>query len=293
MRWINPLHLRTFYLVAHHGGISKSLPFFGYAIQQPAISEQLRELEARLGVHLLVRARFRESTLTDAGALLYRHLAPFFEALEPLLQQVALAGLPRLRIGAADVVFAEYFPAVLADLRAAAPDVQFHLQSGTPAERIAAVQRGALDLAIAAAAQAPKELAARVLLRLPVVLLVPERLRLGPDPARWPRPLPPLVVPTEPAILPARFEPWLESHGLTWRPQTILSSISLVSWYVANQGVVGLTLGLPKLIQHAGLRAIPLTIPAVEVSAYWRTPAAQLIDLLLAAMARHTPRLAR
>lgn len=290
MRWINPLHLRSFYLVVRHGGQTASLPHHGYSLQQSSLSEQLSSLRDQLGVTLFHGDRFQRDRLTLPGELLYRHIAPFFEALEPVLDAIAHAGKPHLRIGAAEVVLAEYFPQILADLRAATPDLRFHLQSGPAAERVEAVRQRKLDLAIVAPATPPPDLATRVLLRLPVVLLVPKGLSLPADPAAWPRTLPPLIVPTEPAVLPERFDAFLKTHRLTWHPRAMVSSIGLVSWYVAKECAVGLTLGLPKLIQHSGLRAVRLDpIPPIEVSALWLAPATPLVTALLAALERHAP----
>ncbi|MEM7494533.1 MAG: LysR family transcriptional regulator, partial [Pseudomonadota bacterium] len=57
-------HLRYFVAVADHGGISHAAERLNIA--QPAVSRQIRDLEAELGFDLLVREG-RRVVLTDAG----------------------------------------------------------------------------------------------------------------------------------------------------------------------------------------------------------------------------------
>ncbi len=57
--------LRTFYIVARSGGVTEAAAQLN--VTAGAVRYQIRQLEAELGVTLLVRSR-RELTLTPAGA---------------------------------------------------------------------------------------------------------------------------------------------------------------------------------------------------------------------------------
>jgi len=49
---VNIHHLELFYYVAGHGGISEAVRHMPYGIQQPAVSDQVIQLEESLGVTL-------------------------------------------------------------------------------------------------------------------------------------------------------------------------------------------------------------------------------------------------
>ena len=64
MRNLDTTTLRSFVAVADHGGITHAAERLNIA--QPAVSRQIRDLEAELGVELLIREGRRVS-LSDAG----------------------------------------------------------------------------------------------------------------------------------------------------------------------------------------------------------------------------------
>jgi hypothetical protein len=66
-RRMNIHHLELFYHVARHGGISGAVRHMPCAIQQPAVSNQIRQLEEDLGVKLFERQPFQ---LTPEGGKL-------------------------------------------------------------------------------------------------------------------------------------------------------------------------------------------------------------------------------
>ena len=57
-------HIELFYYVAKYGGITPAVRKMPYGIQQPAVSGQMLQLEAELGVKLFNRRPF---ALTPAG----------------------------------------------------------------------------------------------------------------------------------------------------------------------------------------------------------------------------------
>ena len=62
-------HLRSFVVVAEHGSLTRAAEDLHVA--QQSLSQQMRTLEARLGVQLLIRSP-KGVVLTDAGSVLLR-----------------------------------------------------------------------------------------------------------------------------------------------------------------------------------------------------------------------------
>src|SRR5512140_1404162 len=75
---MNIHHLELFYYVARHGGISEAVRHMPYGIQQPAVSDQVIQLEESLGAALFHRRPF---SLTPAGSELFESIKPFFDNL--------------------------------------------------------------------------------------------------------------------------------------------------------------------------------------------------------------------
>jgi DNA-binding transcriptional LysR family regulator len=120
-------------------------------IAQPAVSQQIRRLEAELGLKLLRRTS-KGVELTAAGADLLVHA-------EAVLAEVARAkadmdrhtgvtrGVVRVAATAAD---APRLPEALADFHGAHPGIQIGLRQGSAAEIVALVASGAVDVAVLA-----------------------------------------------------------------------------------------------------------------------------------------------
>ena len=140
--------LRSFLAVArlrHFTRASRELH-----IAQPALSQQIRRLEAELGVDLLWRTS-RRVRLTEAGEVLavraQRALAELDSAVAELQE---LGGLVhgRLTVGALPAVGPLDPPALLASFHAAHPGLDLFLREETADEVLALLRSDELDLAI-------------------------------------------------------------------------------------------------------------------------------------------------
>src|SRR6187401_3449019 len=92
-------HLKYFVAVAEELHFSRAAEQLHIA--QPAVSEQIRKLEAELGVRLLNRTK-RTVALTDAGTALLaeaRRVLQQVEAARLAIEEVRDRGASRLRIG--------------------------------------------------------------------------------------------------------------------------------------------------------------------------------------------------
>src|SRR5262245_62630474 len=98
-----------------------------YGIQQPAVSAQILQLEASLGVSLFQRRPF---VLTQAGDKLYRFIQPFFQNLDNIAEEIRGGSAEIVRIGAADVILRDHLPEIIQRLRQQFPSTKLILRSG-------------------------------------------------------------------------------------------------------------------------------------------------------------------
>ena len=164
--------LEYFAAVARHGHFTRAAE--ALYVTQPALSQQVRRLEAELGLALLRRTS-RGVELTAAGADLLVHA-------ETVLAEVAAAraemdrhsgvsrGVARVAATAAD---AARLPEALADFHADHPGVQIALRQGSAAEVVALVQRGAVDVGVLALTDEPAGVVATPLADEPLRVTVP------------------------------------------------------------------------------------------------------------------------
>ena len=80
--------LEGFYWVARTGGYSKAARAFPYPITQPAVHQQVKKLEAEVGVPLFERVGKDTIQLTPAGEQLYEFVAPFYGGLDALVRSL-------------------------------------------------------------------------------------------------------------------------------------------------------------------------------------------------------------
>ncbi len=154
---------------------------------QPAVSQQMKALEASVGTPLLVRSG-REMRLTQAGEALVRHAAGILAGLTAAEEEVAaIAGLRagRVRLVSFPSGSSTLVPTALAALRAAHPGTRVSLEESEPPESVDKLRAGDCDIALAfryedaAGAEEWADLVVRPLLMDRLVALVPERHRLA------------------------------------------------------------------------------------------------------------------
>lgn len=135
-------------------------------VTQPALSTQIREMEARLGTPLVERAG-RGVILTPAGEAVREAAAAIRAELERLEAAVARrVGLDgRLRLGVIPTVAPYLLPVALPILRAGRRQLDLRVREAQTAELLAALADGRLDAAVMALPAGPKGLAERPLCR--------------------------------------------------------------------------------------------------------------------------------
>jgi DNA-binding transcriptional LysR family regulator len=164
--------LEYFAAVARHRHFTRAAE--SLYVTQPALSQQIRRLEAELGLALLRRTS-RGVELTAAGSDLLVHA-------EAVLAEVAAAradmdrhtgatrGVVRVAATAAD---APRLPEALAAFHGDHPGIQIGLRQGSAAEVIALVQAGTVDVAVLALTEEPAGVEVHPLADEPLRVAVP------------------------------------------------------------------------------------------------------------------------
>ncbi|WP_374198336.1 LysR family transcriptional regulator [Microbacterium sp. NFH-22A-Y] len=140
--------LRTVRAIADTGSITAAAAALGYS--QPAISQQLRRLEARLGVAIVERVG-RGVRLTEAGRVLARHAPAVTHAFDAAAEE--LAQLRGLRTGVVRLVAFPsaspvLVPRLIAALAVAHPGLSLTYVEAEPPEAVEAIREDRADIAL-------------------------------------------------------------------------------------------------------------------------------------------------
>jgi DNA-binding transcriptional LysR family regulator len=242
---MNIHHLELFYYVARHGGISEAVRNMPYGIQQPAVSAQILQLEAHLGVSLFQRRPF---CLTPAGDKLYRFILPFFQNLDNVAEEIRGGAAEQVRIGASDVILRDHLPLIIQRIREQFPSTRLILRSGYQPDLVNWMVKQELDLALTLLDKnVPSGFQTLPVIRLPLVLMVNRRRKLK-DPAelwRQKRIAEPLLCLPPNEVICRNFQDGLRGRGVEWKPTMELSSLELIQAYVENDYGFGLGIDMP------------------------------------------------
>jgi DNA-binding transcriptional LysR family regulator len=140
--------MRVVKAIADEGSITGAAAALGYS--QPAISQQLKRLEQRLGVALVERVG-RTVRLTEAGRILARHAPAVTTALDAAAGELAdLRGLRAARVRLAGFPSASptVIPRLLADLAAHHEGISVTYLEAEPPEAVEAVREDRADIAL-------------------------------------------------------------------------------------------------------------------------------------------------
>ncbi|MDX1871635.1 LysR family transcriptional regulator [Mycolicibacterium sp. 120266] len=129
-------------------------------LSQSALSTQIAQLEAELGVRLFERTT-RRVVLTEAGRLFLPTACRIVELADELRAQMSAhtaGALRTLRVGSTQTATRVLdLPAVLGDLRRRHPGARITMTAGPSAELLGAVADGSLDIALTGAVSPPPD----------------------------------------------------------------------------------------------------------------------------------------
>lgn len=140
--------LRVIKAIADEGSLTGAAASLGYS--QPAVSQQIRRLEQRLGLAVVERVG-RRMRLTEAGRVLARHAPAVTTALDAAAGELAeLRGLRagRVRLVGFPSASPALVPRLLADLADRHPGVTITYVEAEPPEAVEAVREDRADIAL-------------------------------------------------------------------------------------------------------------------------------------------------
>lgn len=150
MNAITIKHLRYFEALAHHGHFGRAAE--ASAISQPALSQQVKELEEIVGAPLVERGP-RHIRLTSFGEAFAERARRILQAMDEL-GDLARASSDRLsgplRIGVIPTVAPYLLPAIIGSMAARYPDVDLRPREAVTQKLIEDLQEGRLDAAVVA-----------------------------------------------------------------------------------------------------------------------------------------------
>lgn len=119
-------------------------------VSQPALSQQILNLEAELGFSLFVRDR-RKVELSSAGAALLPEAQAILDRVEAataLVRSVGAGSRGRLRVAVTPALPGGMVEAVVEEFRHRYTHVDFELGSGTTSQNLSALRRGSMQLVV-------------------------------------------------------------------------------------------------------------------------------------------------
>jgi DNA-binding transcriptional LysR family regulator len=173
-------HLRAFVAVAEERHFGRAADRLHMA--QPPLSQQIRRLESELGVELLHRTT-RRVELAPAGEVLLeraRQLIADADSAVADAQRAARGEVGRLALGFTGSATYAMLPALAAALRAELPGVELDLHGEmlTPAQ-VAGLKDEQLDLGLLRPPVRDRDLIVEVVVREPLVAVLPEQHALA------------------------------------------------------------------------------------------------------------------
>jgi len=149
-------------------------------LTQPAISMQIKQLEAEIGLPVFDRIG-KKIQLTDAGRELLQHARNIQIQLEEAQQSMEeLRGVKRGRLHLTMASTANYFtPKLLAGFCHEYPDIQISLSVANRAGLLQALEHNTTDLVIMGEPPSTMPLAAEVFMENPLVIVAPPEHRLA------------------------------------------------------------------------------------------------------------------
>lgn len=259
-------HLRYFCAVAETLHFSRAAERLH--VTQPALSRQIRDLEAELGVTLL-RRQHTATKLTPAGETFLRRAREILTAAEAAVREARQAGR-QLRFGHYGTLWTEYFGPALRAFAKRHPDYALQPIELTPVELVTALQQHELDFALVGTVTPAlqREFATRLLCTLEMQLALAadhplaKRRTLALADLRevdW-------IAWDEPAF-PGRAQLLREAARTAgFAPRIVGSVDSVASMFVAvaTSRAVGYVLPMSKKLPHSGVVFAGLRPPGIR-----------------------------
>ncbi|MGZ4689228.1 MAG: LysR family transcriptional regulator [Acidimicrobiia bacterium] len=228
-------HLETLIAIDEEGTFTAAADLLRTV--QSNVSEQIRQLEAELGVTLLARGR-SGATPTESGQVVLTHARRIRRELELLREDVA--ALQGLQVGTASFGIVGtasrwLVPALVADLRRRAPGIELRVNEGASERLLAEVLDQELAQAVVTEPVRDERLAVEHLMDEALVGLAPPGTELPPEPVPF-EALAEMSLVLPPAGNPLRIEieQVARARGITLAVRVEIEGIRLIADLVAS-----------------------------------------------------------
>jgi len=282
-------HLRYFVAVAETHSLTLAAKAKLHT-SQPSLSRQIRALEEEIGVQLLTRGA-RGIELTPAGQVFLDHARLVLSQVEAAAQaarRVAHPGKPCFTMGFLTGHELSWMPESLRILRDELPNVDVMISSQYSPQLASALLKGTIDAAFLRREQAMPELKFRLLVKEPLVVILPADHRLAALKAISPKDLVGetfVTVSHTAPVLRVVIDNYLKRSGIRITPTHEADHITMGMSLIASTGGVGLLPAYAQNFLPSSVTSRPLKgdSPTVDlVLGYKKSNHSPILKLLLA-----------
>ncbi len=281
-------HLRYFVAVAEAGSLTVAAARRLHT-SQPSLSRQIRDLEDELGAQLLTR-RARGIELTPAGRVFLDHARLVLSQVEApgeAARRVAHPSRPRFTMGFLTGHELKWMPEALRILHDELPNVDVMISSQYSPLLADGLSKGKIDAAFLRRERGVPDLAFRLLVKEPLMVVLPRDHRLAALKSIGPRDLVSetfVTVSDTAPVLRMVIDNYLKRSGINIKPTHEVDNLAMAMSLIASTGGVGL---LPAYAQNFLLSSVtsrPLkgNTPTVDlVLGYKKSNQSPILTLLL------------
>ncbi len=272
---MNLHHLELFYYVAKYEGIVNACRHMPYGVQQPAVSAQIKALEAELGVCLFRRRPF---ALTPEGLSLFNYAKPFFAGLDHV--ERVLQGIPasQLRIAGPSELLCFHVPELFQELQECHPQLRLKVFERSQAAAVQLLTSGECSLAVTVKEPSlPSHLSSKLLVSIPLAIMHPggkgrlkkvvDMLSTGVTPQQ------PLIAPPHNETVTRLFYKGLAHYKTRWPTQIEAIGREQIAAYVSEGFGLGLWAATPGVPIPTGTRLEILEdFEKLDIHVFWSEP---------------------
>jgi LysR family hca operon transcriptional activator len=281
-------HLRYFVAVAEAGSLTVAAARKLHT-SQPSLSRQIRDLESELGSQLLTR-RARGIELTPAGRTFLDHarlVLSQVEAATEAARRVAHPSKPCFTMGFLTGHELRWMPEAMRILRDELPNIDVMISSQYSPLLADGLSKGKIDAAFLRRETGQPDLAFRLLVKEPLMVVLPSDHRLAALKAISPRDLVGetfVAVSSTAPVLRTIIDKYLKRSGVNIKPEHEADHLSMGMSLIASTGGVGL---LPAYAQNflpssVTSRPVKGDAPTVDlVLGYRKSNQSPILKLLL------------
>src|ERR1700722_14878262 len=282
-------HLRYFVAVAEAGSLTVAAEQKLHT-SQPSLSRQIQDLESELGAQLLTR-RARGIDLTPAGRTFLDHARMVLsqvDAASEAARRAAHPSKPCFAMGFLTGHELRWMPEAMRILRDELPNIDVMVSSQYSPLLADRLSKGKIDVAFLRRERGLPELAYRVLVKEPLMVILPSDHRLAAFKAISPKDLvgePFVIVSNTAPVLRVVIDKYLKRSGVNITPGHEADHLAMGMSLIASTGGVGLLPAYAQNFLPSSVTSRPLKgdTPTIDlVLGYKKSNESPILKLLLA-----------